>query len=301
MLDLERIKSDERLLRAVTGLNLKALETLKPSFAQALAEAPIPRRSKQPRERSVGGGRQPRLASVEGKLIYILFYFKCYPTFDLAGLLFDLDRSQANRWMHRLQPILEAALGQQLALPKRKLRSMAEFVAAFPEVERVILDATERPVQRAKDKEQQKENYSGKKKRHTRSHLALVEPDRKILVLSHAYAGRHNDKGILNQEGWAQWIPDAVPIQGDLGFFGLQNEVVNVALPYKKPRGGQLSDAQKADNRALASERVVCEHAFAGLKRYGIVHQVYRNRTEGFDDRSMVTAAGLWNFYLEAA
>jgi hypothetical protein len=301
MLDLERVKRDERLMRALTGLNFKAFEALKSSFAQALAEAPVPRRSKAPRERSVGGGRRPRLATVEDKLMYILFYFKCYPTFDLAGLLFDLDRSQANRWMHRLQSVLEAALGQQLVLPKRKLRSIAEFVAAFPEVERVILDATERPVQRSKDKDKQKENYSGKKKRHTRSHLALVEPDRQILLLSHAYAGRHNDKGILNQEGWAEWIPDDVLIQGDLGFFGLQNEVVNVELPHKKPRGGQLTGEQKADNRALACERVVCEPSFGGLKRYGIAHQVYRNRKEGFDDRSMVTATGLWNFYLEAA
>lgn len=301
MLDLERVKKDNRLLRALTGLNLKAFEALKPSFAQALAQAPIPRRRQQPRERLVGGGRKPRLATVEDKLLYILFYFKCYPTFDLAGVLFDLDRSQANRWMHRLQPVLEAALGKQLSLPKRKLRSMAEFVAAFPKVERVILDATERPVQRAQDNEQQKEDYSGKKKRHTRSHLALTGPDRRILVFSQAYGGRHNDKGILNQEGWADWIPDEVTIQGDLGFLGLQKEVVNVELPHKKPRGGQLSDMQKADNRALASERVVCEHSFAGVKRYGIAHQVYRNRTAGFDDRSMLTAAGLWNFYLEAA
>ena len=301
MLDLERVKRDDRLLRALTGLNLKALTALQPSFAQALAEAPIPRRSQQPRERAVGGGRKPRLASVEDKLIYILFYFKCYPTFDLVGLLFDLDRSQANRWMHRLQPVLEAALGQQLALPKRKLSSLSEFVEAFPDVERVILDVTERPVQRAKDNAKQRDDYSGKKKRHTRSHLALVEPDRKILIFSQAYAGRHHDKGILNQEGWAEWIPDEVVIQGDLGFFGLQNEVVNVEVPLKKPRGGQRSDDQKADNRALASERGVCEHSFAGLKRYGMAHQVYRNRIEGFDDRSMVTAAGLWNFYLEAA
>lgn len=301
MLDLERVKRDDRLLRAVTGLNGKALEALKPSFAQALAEAPVPRRSDKPRERRVGGGRKPRLTTVEDKLIYILFYFKCYPTFDLAGLLFDLDRSQANRWMHRLQPVLEAALSKTLALPKRKLHSMAEFIAAFPDVERVILDATERPIQRAKDNEQQKENYSGKKKRHTRSHLALVGPARKILAFSRAYAGRHNDKGILNQEGWADWIPDEIPIQADLGFLGLQNEVVNVELPHKRPRGGKLSDQQKADNQSLASERVVCEHSFAGLKRYGIAYQVYRNRKEGFDDRSMVTAAGLWNFYLEAA
>lgn len=37
------------------------------------------------------------------------------------------------------------------------------------------------------------------------------------------------------------------------------------------------------------------------LKAFQAAHQVYRNRIEGFDDRSMVTAAGLWNFYLEAA
>jgi hypothetical protein len=62
MLNLERVKKDDRLLRTLTGLNLKALETRKPSFAKALEAAPIPRRSKQPRERLVGGGRKPRLA-----------------------------------------------------------------------------------------------------------------------------------------------------------------------------------------------------------------------------------------------
>jgi len=45
--------------------------------------------------------------------------------------------------------------------------------------------------------------------------------------------------------------------------------------------------------RPLASERVVCEHAFSGVKRYRIAADVYRNRKDGFDDRSMLTAAGL--------
>jgi hypothetical protein len=38
-----------------------------------------------------------------------------------------------------------------------------------------------------------------------------------------------------------------------------------------------------------------------GLKRYSAVSGVYRNRTEAFDDHLMLTAAGLWNFYLVAA
>ena len=72
-------------------------------------------------------------------------------------------------------------------------------------------------------------------------------------------------------------------------------------IPHKQPKGEKLTDEQKEENRALASERVVCEHAFAGVKRYRIAAEVYRNRKEGFDDASMFTAAGLWNFYLMAA
>jgi hypothetical protein len=210
MLDLQRALKNDRLLRALTGLNLKAFEELKADFAQVLTTAEVPRRSPQPRQRATGAGRKPRLATVEAKLFFILFYFKVYPTFDLAGLLFDLDRSQANRWMHRLQPLVEQTLGQKLALPKRQLTSLEEFVEAFPSVQRVMLDGTERPIQRAKDYEQQKTDYSGKKKRHTRSHLGAVAPDRRILVMSQAYPGKAHDKGILNAEGWVEWIPDEV-------------------------------------------------------------------------------------------
>lgn len=301
MLNLERIKKDERLLRAVTGLNFKALAALQPAFSEALSQAAIPRRSKQPRQRAEGAGRKPNLATTEDKLIYVLFYFKCYPTFDLAGLIFDLDRSQANRWLHRLQPVLEAALGKKMALPKRKIRSMAEFIECFPELERIILDGTERPIQRSRDQDKQKEDYSGKKKRHTRIHVSAVAPDKRILIFTPAYPGKRHDKGVLNDEDWAQYIPDEVKIQGDLGFFGLQNEYVNVEIPHKQPKGEKLTDEQKEENRALASERVVCEHAFAGVKRYRIAAEVYRNRKEDFDDASMFTAAGLWNFYLMAA
>ena len=140
----------------MTGLNLKALEVLQSSFAQALAEATIPRRSQQPRERSVGGAQastreRRRQAYLHPVLLQVL------SDFDLAGLLFDLDRSQANRWMHRLQTLLEDALGQQLVLPTQKLRSISEVVEAFSGVERVIIDATKQPVQGAKDNDKQRE------------------------------------------------------------------------------------------------------------------------------------------------
>lgn len=71
--------------------------------------------------------------------------------------------------------------------------------------------------------------------------------------------------------------------------------------PHRKPKAGQLSEQQKAHNRALSASRVMCENAFAGVKRYGAVSAVYRNRIEEFDDHLMLMAAGLWNFYLMAA
>jgi hypothetical protein len=230
-----------------------------------------------------------------------LFYFKCYPTFDLAGILFDLDRSQTHAWMHELQPVLEAALGEKLALPERKLRSLEAFVEAFPGVERVMIDGTERPIQRPQDPEQQTLNDSGKKRRHTRKHLAAVDQRKRVLVLSKAREGKLHDKKFHDEEDMAGSIPDEIPIEVDLGFLGVDKQYDNIHIPHKKPKGGELTQAQKADNRRLSQSRVVCENAFAGIKRYGAVSAVYRNHIEDFDDHLMLTAAGLWNFYLMAA
>ena len=70
---------------------------------------------------------------------------------------------------------------------------------------------------------------------------------------------------------------------------------------HKKSKGGELTEKQTEENRNLASERVVCEHGLRSVKRSGIVANVYRNRVQDFDDRSMLTAVGLCNFYLMAA
>jgi hypothetical protein len=87
----------------------------------------------------------------------------------------------------------------------------------------------------------------------------------------------------------------------DLGFQGVQKDYDNILLPQKKPKGGVLTDQQKQQNRALSSRRVVWENAFAGVKRYNAVAGIYRNRVPNFDDRLMLTACGLWNFYWKAA
>ena len=159
MLNLEKILKQDRQIRATTGLNRKAFETLLPSFEQAYQQMLMQKR----RWRESGGGRKATLLTSENKLFFILLYCKCYPTFDLMSVLFGFDRSCAHDWVHRLLPILETALGQKQALPERKIGSIEEFLAKFADVQEVIVDGVERPVQRPQDADQQKEHYSGKK------------------------------------------------------------------------------------------------------------------------------------------
>ncbi|MBF2048723.1 MAG: transposase [Elainella sp. C42_A2020_010] len=299
MINLHRALNNDRLLRALTGLNQQAFDELLPAFTtawQAQMQAQV-------RQRAPGGGQadKARLSSTSEKLFYILFYFKCYPTFDVAVLLFDFDRSQAHRWMHRLQPVLEMALAQKMVLPERKLESIEQFLKRYPEVKEVMIDGTERPIARPKDPERQKEHYSGKKRRHPRKHLAGVDEGKRVLVLTEAREGKVHDKRLLDEEEIVQGIPDEIVIAVDLGFLGLQKEYDNIEMLHKKPRGGNLSDEQKQENREKSSRRVRCENAFAGVKRYRIVSDIYRNRVTDFDDRSMLTVTGLWNFYLIAA
>lgn len=299
MLNIERILRQDRLLRATTGLNRKAFEILLEQFKQVyFAEF---NKRETPRKRKMGGGRKGRLKTIKQKLFYILFYFKCYPTFDLAAVLFDFDRSQAHRWMQRLQVILEKTLGKKKVLPLRKIHSVDEFIEHFPRVKEVIIDGTERAICRPKDPEKQKENFSGKKKRHTSKNLAAVSKDKQILALTPSTTGKTHDKKIQDQEDMLGGIPDAIPILVDSGFQGVQKQYVNIRLPHKKPRGGELTQQQKQENRELAQERVICENAFSGVKRYNAVSDIYRNRMSNFDDQLMLTACGLWNFYLEAA
>lgn len=299
MLNIKKILSQDRLLRATTGLNRKAFDQLLVDFRIVYLSFPIKR--KNPRQRKTGAGRKAKLITMEQKLFYILFYFKCYPTFDLASVIFDFDRSQAHRWVHRLQPILETTLGEKKVLPLRKISSIQEFIEHFPSVKEVIIDGTERPICRPKDKEEQKQNYSGKKKRHTSKNLAAVAKNKRILVLTPSIKGKIHDKKIHDQEDIIGGIPDEIPVLADLGFQGVQKQYENIHLPHKKPKGGELTQEQKKENTELAKQRVVCENAFAGVKRYNVISDIYRNRVSKFEDKLILTASGLWNFYLEAA
>ncbi len=296
-MDLQRALKNERLLKALTGLNFQEFENLEKPFSETLL---LEAKNKK-RKRAVGAGIKGVLDSPRLKFFFILFYLKTYPTFDLAGFFFDVDRSRPCRWVQKFLPILEQTLGKRCLLPKRQIRSIEEFLHYFPDAKDFFIDGTERRTQRPKSPKNQKRKYSGKKKTHTRKNIIMTDADKKILLLSASKNGRRHDKNLLDKTCWLSSVPPDTTLWVDTGFQGIQktvNKGISVMMPKKKSRKKPLTDKQKEENKTISSIRIVVENALAGIKRFNSLHQVYRNR-KGQDDSMMMLASGLWNLHLQ--
>jgi hypothetical protein len=89
MLYLNRIMGDERLMRATIGMPLSQFKALLPKFEEVYMDSQLEYRPMNERQRGLGGGRKAWLSTLEDKLFYILFYCKCYATFDVLSALFN--------------------------------------------------------------------------------------------------------------------------------------------------------------------------------------------------------------------
>lgn len=299
MINVVRAKSSDRILRAVTGLTVVEFENLALIFQEQLDKSKSKARKQKKMIRNEGGGRTHTLIETDSKLLFILFYMKCYPTYDLAGLLFEVDRAQPFRWVKELLPILEKSLGKTLSLPKRKIRSLREFLEFFPEVKEIIIDGTERPTQRPKDKEKQKEHYSGKKKRHTKKNIVITTKKKRVLVVTPTVPGKNHDYTILKKTKIPNKIPKKTRVFVDLGFKGIQNDYdLNIRIPHKKPRTKELTETQKKINKAISRVRVKVENTLSGIKRYRCISDICRTKLDDLSDKFMFIASGLWNYHL---
>jgi hypothetical protein len=299
MLNYAKIKNRPRIFQSLTGLTPAAFAKLLPAFNRAYETALLAQdvQRETPRQRCQGGGRKATLETMADKLVFILFYFKFYPTQELLGFFFGFSQGQANHWVHRLTPILNQALGYEKQLPARKTTEVAEVLAACPGLE-FIIDGTERPIQRPKDRQRQQDYYSGKKKRHTvKNNVITDKRTKKVKVLSRTVPGKKHDKKLADVEDYS--FPKGSKLWKDTGFQGYEPEGVITYQPKKKPKGGELTEAEKEQNQVIAKERIGVEHSIGGVKVFHIVRDIYRNHKQNFEDLVMETACGLSNLRLD--
>lgn len=176
--------------------------------------------------------------------------------FDLFETGFDPGSSRhpvsapsasANQWIYLLHPLLNRALAALGELPAREA---AEFVSRLEplvkeKAQEIIFfhDGTERPVLHPKDKEQQKLYYSGQKKLHALKNIVLGQANGQVMFLSRTYEGKKHDKKVADQAGYQ--LPVGTSLYQDTGFQGFTLAGVTIMPPKKKPRGQELTAAEK--------------------------------------------------------
>ena len=292
---LQRAKRQERTMRAVTGVSIRQFTELSLFFREVL----LRKANKKNRKRVVGGGRKGILYGVEEKVFFILFYLKVYPTYDLASMLFQADRSQPCRWVKVYFPILEAALGRTLSLPKRKVSSMEEFQDVFRNVYDVLVDVTERRCQRPSLSKNIKGRYSGKKKSHTRKNTLMVDEGKRIRFISPTRDGSIHDFTLFKKEGIAHCVPSNYSLWVDKGYTGINSLLpghTKAYIPKRKSKKIPLTPLEKSDNKVISSLRIPVEHAIGGMKRYGCMQTPIRNKNWNIENKMPLLCAGLWNF-----
>ena len=155
------LKQNPKTLLTHTGLNPEEFEALCVFFDQAWQHyIDAYTLDGKPRARRSRGRKNETFATTEDRLLFVLYYLKTNPLQEVLAAAFGLRQPHASAWLKVLLPILEGALDKADALPERAGERLARVVA---EKQRVLIDGTERPIQRSIDEETQREHYSGKK------------------------------------------------------------------------------------------------------------------------------------------
>ena len=123
---------------------------------------------------------RPHKLELSEMLLGVLLYYRSYITQEFVGYLFGLDNAQICRFVRKLEPILAGVF----CISKQKKLSKEE-------VECLIIDATEQPIERPK--RGQKPYYSGKKKHHTLKTEIRINTKGRIVHVSKSLPGSVHD------------------------------------------------------------------------------------------------------------
>lgn len=191
----------------------------------------------------------------------MLLYYRSYITQLFVGFLFGIDDSRVYRIIQKLEPIL----AKEMALTKTKHLSQEK-------VETLIIDATEQPIERPS--RNQKQYYSGKKKRHTiKTEIRITRKGRIVHVSRSSRWAMHNFALHKKEPP----IPPDRRVFVDSGYQGLDKRHQATELPYKATQTKSLDREEKEYNHALSRYRVIVENSIGDIKTFQILSDRYRN------------------------
>jgi DDE superfamily endonuclease len=315
----KKLKRNPKQFLAFTGMHLHTFEELLPAFELAFLQLEQQRKAKTvrslaTRQRQIGGGNAFQ-NDLPNRLLMLLVYYRLYLTQEFMTLFFNAaNKSLICRCITSMREVFEAVLPtperareRLLSLAKaegerrkKRIGTIEEFREAYPELT-FIIDGVEQAKRKPKDKQKRKDDYSGKKKRHTRKQLLTATPIGIIVDQSPSVGGRTHDFQAFKDDHQQRRIVNEfhevrATLYGDSGFQGMQKMVlpVEVRLQERGRRNHPLTREQKKINALRSSLRVRVEHTISRRKKYRIASEEYRNR-DGDYDQTMNIVGGLVN------
>lgn len=299
MLTEKHLRENSLLIKAFMGLPAEVFWQIVAEMEAKLLAYELKRLDREDRQRAVGGGREFDLPLVI-RIALVLTYLRLHiPQQAVACMYKDATQSDVSREMRRLLSLMKQVL------PCPEVWEMVEEGEVLSEAElleleqladgRVLIDATEQQVYRpGQDNEERKKYYSGKKKQFTRKTQFATDGEWDIKAISVSVPGAKSDKKLSDELKTVERAPAGSEMEADKGYQGLAKQVemvtvrnvetgqeeqvprLTVNTPFKKPKGGDLSEEQKAFNKALGSIRVRVEHCIGWVKNWAIIATRFR-------------------------
>ena len=219
-------------------------------------------------------GRPLSVGGLEDHLLVMLILYRCHISQEFLATLYNVDKSTISRTLKRIEPLAVEVLGVR----KQITVSRDEFDA-------LIIDCTEQPVQRPKY--EQKQWYSGKKKRHSIKAEIIVTHKGRIVCVSDPAPGSVHDITIRKR---GPPLPKQAQCYADSGYQGLQHEHPNIDIPYKKTKNKPLSKDEEHYNTCLSRYRVLVEHSFAKIKTFRIMADRFRYHRDQWAQKFSIIA-----------
>ena len=302
-MDYEKIRKNEVKFTALTSLTTEEFDYLLPQFETELKR--IYRKTSRGTIRLNKFKWRVELPSAAHHLFFMLTYLKENPTQEFHGAIFDISQETVSGIIKSCLTALNETLRIKKLLPCTQGEEYAKFICDLKErfkdyshlasasTQDALMDCSEIKIQRPTDEGEQKDNYSGKKKHHTLKKLIISLFCGYIVFSSHHFSGSVSDKKVADLEE-IKFLIDTF-LWTDLGFLGYWSPNIQVVIPHKKPKGGELTDEQKSENQIIASYRIRNEHAIGGMKRCRIMKDVIRIHDAEKRDTVFSCCAGIHN------
>ena len=221
------------------------------------------------------------------KFLMTLIYLRQNVNHTVVGQMFGVSADTSENVFHEVLLILQREFPSQKWEAEKKWRKDGKWSPA--EVDYLIIDSFETPIKRSSINEKQRKKYSGKKKMHTLKSQLITDQNGEIIQINAGFDGPKSDIEIYRDTKLKkQWL--AKPKLGDKAYVG-----EDVVSPQKKPKGGELTEAEKEKNRELSAKRIRVEHGVRKVKTFKILRQDYRLETWIFP-KIAETVVGLIQF-----